>query len=332
MSQVISLPRLRQAVQSWIVSGRAVAGPQWVKPGLAMYRPLQSAELLLLEGFIHPANSIKEFVFPRHERLYGYRFEGKRIELEDAVLPATEQVLLGVRPCDAAALPILDRVFNWDSKDSLYNRRRELTSVVTLACRGHDAHCFCTSVGSGPADQRGSDAMLLDLGDGFFEVRSFTEKGTALFPGLTEPSGRVAEIPPGPDSGFDLDAVRTFLAGGYASPLWQAASRRCLGCGACAYTCPTCHCFDMVDEGTASGGARVRNWDACQFGLFTLHASGHNPRSEQSQRQRQRIYHKFQIYPDKFGQVLCTGCGNCTRNCPVGLGVRPVLDELGHDR
>ena len=40
----------------------------------------------------------------------------------------------------------------------------------------------------------------------------------------------------------------------------------------------------------------------------------------QAQRQRQRIYHKFHIYPEKFGAVLCTGCGNCTRNCPVGPG------------
>ena len=62
--------------------------------------------------------------------------------------------------------------------------------------------------------------------------------------------------------------------------------------------------------------------------MFTLHAAGHNPRSQQAQRQRQRIYHKFRIYPEKFGTLLCTGCGNCTRNCPVGLGVRPVLSAM----
>ena len=60
------------------------------------------------------ANSIKEFVFPRHEELYGYRFEGKQIELIDVEPPMTEQIIIGARPCDAAALPILDHVFNWD--------------------------------------------------------------------------------------------------------------------------------------------------------------------------------------------------------------------------
>ena len=127
---------------------------------------------------------------------------------------------------------------------------------------------------------------------------------------------------------FDLAAVGEFLAAGYENPEWQTMPQRCLGCGACAYTCPTCHCFDIVDEGNSRGGVRARNWDACQFAMFTMHASGHNPRVNQGQRQRQRIYHKFQIYPDKFGEMLCTGCGNCTRNCPVDLGVLNVLKSI----
>ena len=86
-------------------------------------------------------------------------------------------------------------------------------------------------------------------------------------------------------------------AGRLRGPRWTAETPRCLGCGACAYICPTCHCFDIVDEGSAAGGVRVRNWDACQFAMFTAHASGHNPRGAQSQRQRQRVFHKFQIYP-----------------------------------
>ena len=332
MSETIAISTLHRLVDAWIGQGKRVGGPRRVKDRV-LYGDLGSAANLLLDGFIRPANSIKEFVFPRHERLYGYKFDGKNIELADAEMPATEQIVVGARPCDAATLPILDRVFNWDFKDSLYNRRRELTTVVTLACREHDAHCFCTSVGSGPSDERGSDAMLVDLGNQAYEVRCLTEKGNRLFSGQTEPSSQETSPGPEPQVRFDLDAVRNFLAGGFEDPRWQAITRRCLGCGACAFTCPTCHCFDMVDEGGVAGGSRVRNWDACQFGMFTLHASGHNPRSVQAQRQRQRIFHKFQIYPEKFGAILCTGCGNCTRNCPVGLGVLPVLEAIaGCDR
>lgn len=324
---VIAAPALRRLVDEWIAAGRTVAGPRRVKD-FVLYQRLPSAAELLLEGFIHPRNSIKEFVFPRHETLYGYRVHGRQIELVDAVPPAVEQIIIAARPCDAATLPILDHVFNWDYKDEFYNRRRELTTVVSLACREYDSHCFCTSVDSGPGDPRGSDAMLVDLGNGSFEVRCLTEKGRRLFEGKTEPAKQEGQIAEGPPRRVDLEAVGQFLSTGYEDSSWQEMTRRCLGCGACAYTCPTCHCFDMVDEGSPSGGQRVRNWDACQFAMFTMHASGHNPRNAQAQRQRQRIFHKFQIYPEKFGTLLCTGCGNCSRNCPVGLGVRPVLEMI----
>jgi len=229
------------------------------------------------------------------------------------------------RPCDAAALAILDHVFNWDYRDEPYNERRQRTTVLTMVCRQPDAYCFCTSVGCGPEDPRGSDVLLYQLGDGALEVRPVTDKGRRLLEGHVASSAQSGQASPAPAATLDLEKIRDRLATGFEWDGWGAATLRCLGCGACAYGCPTCHCFDVVDEGHASGGARVRNWDACQFALFTLHASGHNPRPSQWQRQRQRIYHKFKIYPDKFGTTLCTGCGNCSRNCPTGLGVLPVL-------
>jgi ferredoxin len=334
MSELLAKTAFLQLVKRWLADGKRVAGPRQVntqdehRPALFQYVWLDSADQLALDGFIRPANSIKEFVFPRHEVLYGYQFKGKRIEMTPAELPTTEQVVVGARPCDAAALAILDGVFNWDSRDQSYDRRRELTTVVTLACRRHDDFCFCTSVGSGPTDTRGSDVLLLALGDDKYEVRCLTEKGRKLFAGATSESTEQAPAVEGPAVKFDLAAVKEFLDAGYERPEWQAATLRCLGCGACAFTCPTCHCFDIVDEGNASGGVRARNWDACQFSMFTQHASGHNPRNVQPQRQRQRIHHKFQIYPEKFGAVLCTGCGNCARNCPVNMGVLPVLKAI----
>ena len=110
--------------------------------------------------------------------------------------------------------------------------------------------------------------------------------------------------------------------------LWTDQSLRCLGCGACAYVCPACSCFDIQDECGRQGGVRLRCWDSCGFSGFTLHASGHNPRPNQPSLQRQRIDHKFHVYPEKFGEILCTGCGNCTRNCPVGMGVLSVLSDF----
>jgi ferredoxin len=317
---------LRKLVGEWMAAGKTCVGPVQVKPGTVLFARLTSPEDLLLDGWVRPANSIKELLLPRHEVLYGYRVEKNRIELLDQPETIPQQIAICAHPCDAAALPVLDKVFNWDFRDEAYNRRRAATTVITLACTAHDEECFCTSVGLGPDAGRGSDAMLFDLGDGSFAVSSFTEKGRAAV-GEAEAHGANASSPP---VRFDRQEVARFAAGHFADPFWQAQAMACVGCGACAYTCPVCHCFDIVDEGNGREGVRARNWDACQFPLFTLHASGHNPRHGQGDRQRQRIYHKFHVYPEKFGETLCTGCGNCARNCPVGLGVLPLVTEIPH--
>ena len=327
MSETITRDALREAAAAWIAAGMEVAGPRRVKPGRVFYARAEAAAELLLEP-CRPANSIKEFFFPRHEKLYGYRVTGAGIELFDADAAPPPQVVFAGRPCDAAALPILDRVFDWDYPDRFYLGRREASTVVTFACRESDAECFCTAVGLAPDAARGSDALLVEAGDGVFEVRLLSDKGRALFAGRTAPSDLVgrAAAPPAPQ--FDAARAGAFARDRFEDPFWGAATLACLGCGACAYTCPTCHCFDIADEGANGRGERVRNWDACQFEMFTLHASGHNPRATQGARQRQRIYHKFHVYPEKFGEILCTGCGNCGRNCPAGLGVLPLVTQI----
>ncbi len=328
MSAIITRKGIDDLVNAWVGEGKAAHGPVAVKPDLCLYAPLASGSQLLLDGFVHPGNSIKALFFPRHEKIYSYRFKGQRLELSDCDPPKDEQLIVGARPCDAASVAVLDQVFNWDFKDKFYNDRRAATTIVTLACDSFDNQCFCTSVGLGPAAERGSDALLLPIDADTFEVRCLTEKGKALFEGKTQASDQTASVASGPETKFDPESVRARLAASFEDPAWGEIVMRCLGCGACAYTCPTCHCFDIVDEGNALGGARMKNWDSCQYSMFTMHASGHNPRATQGQRQRQRIQHKFRIYPEKFGEILCTGCGNCTRNCPVGLGVLNTLSQL----
>ena len=130
---------------------------------------------------------------------------------------------------------------------------------------------------------------------------------------------------------FELDEVKGWLNEHFDDEFWRELALRCAGCGTCAYICPTCHCFDIVDETRLGEGVRRKNWDSCQFGLFTKHASGHNPRGDASARFRQRVMHKFKYYVDNFGSTLCVGCGRCVRSCPVGQSLLEVLTEIGRE-
>jgi formate hydrogenlyase subunit 6/NADH:ubiquinone oxidoreductase subunit I len=91
--------------------------------------------------------------------------------------------------------------------------------------------------------------------------------------------------------------------------------------------CPTCVCFDIQEEADQAGERRLRTWDSCGYRMFTLHASGHNPRDTQGARWRQRIYHKFSYYPERYGKLGCVGCGKCTRACPVDMNLQEHLVE-----
>lgn len=273
--------------------------------------------------------SAKETVFPKVERLMTYALDGREVDLKDAGKPALPTVLFGIRPCEASGFGALDAVFNWDTRDRFFNARMEALAVIGLACTRSDEACFCTSVGGGPGSTRGSDILLTPVEGGFL-AEVLTEKGRAMKalcegafqadPGLPK---KVAEVP----VAFDQPGLTAKLKGMFDDGLWAEQSLRCVGCGACAYVCPTCVCFDIVEESDARGGSRLRTWDSCGFHMFTLHASGHNPRETQGQRWRQRIYHKFSYYPERYGTLGCVGCGKCTRACPVDMNLCEHLAE-----
>ena len=199
--------------------------------------------------------------------------------------------------------------------------------------------CFCTSVGGGPGDGAGADLLAVGL-DADLLLRAQTPKGEELLASvadlLTESTpeavqeaeerirGAADQITP---ARVDHSAQR--LRDAYDSPLWAGAGQKCLGCGTCSFLCPTCHCFDITDEVRNGTGRRVRTWDCCAYPLFTLHASGHNPRPTPKERWRQRIMHKFRYALEGAGRLFCVGCGRCIRNCPVSMDLRTVFREIG---
>lgn len=283
-----------------------------------------------------PAKSPKEFLFPQREILTQYVLSGGQVALADPPGPApVDRILFGTRPCDAAAFPVIDQVFGWDEVDSAYFQRRERTVVVSIACDGPCETCFCTSLGGSPAGIEGSDLLLTPLRDGY-HVQIITARGQALveqYERLFQESDRVRnrERAALEDTWRDAIAETVDLAGiegaDFESPVWETLAQACVDCGICTFLCPTCHCFDIQDEGDPNRGERVRVWDACTFYEYTRTHAG-QPRPTHYRRYRQRIMHKFRYYPENLGKVLCVGCGRCIQYCPVQIDLRAVLEAV----
>jgi ferredoxin len=316
-----------------LADGKRVVAPR-LNAGTPLYEPLAHSAEAVLDQL--PRRSAKEAFFPVCEDIMSYEKEGQKVTLTD-VDPARfiETVLVGVRSCDAVAIPVLDAVFSWDYKDEFFLERRRKTTVIGLACTVADDACFCTAVGLSPAETRGSDLFLTPLVGGGYSCETYSDKGEALVAEYSTLFGEPAAAEPQPLAvpqvdKIDLGKVKAWLDDHFEDPLWDGSALRCVGCGACAFVCPACHCFDIVDEGTEKAGKRRKNWDACGFWKFTHHASGHNPRDLQPKRYRNRIMHKFKYYDDKFGQTLCTGCGRCIRVCPVGIDIAGIVSEIGN--
>ena len=326
-------------------SPAAMASSACMRPGLEPedleYRALtDAAELDLARGL--PILSLKGYFLPEHEALCRWKQKGIAIEIEAVPTEFAPRVVLAAKPCDSAALAVVDEVMNWDYKDELWNGRRAATTIINLAGPVIDESCYCTAVGAAPDATKGADGLLTPV-EGGYVLEATTEKGRALV------EAHKARLSPAADAltaGADVDraaararaaanleidagSVRDWISSHFEDPLLASLAIRCNGCGACSSVCPTCHCFDIVDEEEGVGrGTRRRCWDSCQASSFTLHASGHNPRDDQHSRYRQRINHKFSIYPLKFGEVLCTGCGRCTRVCHAGQDLVEILQAI----
>jgi len=285
--------------------------------------------------YANPKKSVKEMFFPQREPLFG--FAGR--EIKEPAFGDKKRIIFGIRPCDARSLTLLDQVFAGEQyQDPYYVNKRDHTIIVAIGCNHPEETCFCSSTGGDPFSAEGSDVLMMESGD-FYVAQAVTQRGAALL----EPEAGFEKADRNQKAFKDktLERARTLsksvvepekikekLAGSFDEPFWETLHEKCLGCGICTFFCPTCHCFDILDERARSSGERIRIWDSCMFPLFTAHASGANPRPSGKERMRQRVMHKFNYFVDRHGAVACVGCGRCIKYCPVNLDIREVLQQI----
>ncbi len=243
--------------------------------------------------------------------------------------------LFGARPCEVAALDILDRVLaGGEVPDPSYVRRRTGTFIVVAECGTPASTCFCTSMGTGPAATAGFDLALCELppgGDGTHEyvVRIGSARGAAALEVVPHRRAGAADLDArrqvlsGAETRMsrrlEVDGLRELLAENIDHPRWEETAERCLSCGNCTLVCPTCFCSDVRDVSDLSGTVeRHRHWSSC-FDRAHSYIHGGPVRSTTASCYRQWLTHKLSTWWDQFDTSGCVGCGRCISWCPVGI-------------
>jgi ferredoxin len=293
------------------ITGISAFAPHVDADGFCRLQPLSTRVLpgQAFSSFV----PLKKMLLPPREKLWSFQ-SGQFSELEQPEPFA----VVGVPLCDLQALWYLDQVF---AEDLPYQKRRARALVVAMPCEPMP-ECRC--------DQH----LMPVAGDLFLDKQrawALSPAGDALLRACG--AGGAEDQPlPWPAACSERRPLLTEeqLHSSADASIWAEAAQSCLACGACSVVCPTCYCFDLLDETATDGSVtRGRRWDNCFFAEHAKVAGGYDFRPGRANRLHFRLEHKFFGFGALQGQNSCVGCGRCRKVCPVDIDLDQIAAKLG---
>ncbi|MBU5436577.1 anaerobic sulfite reductase subunit AsrA [Tissierella sp. MSJ-40] len=256
--------------------------------------------------------SAKEVLFPVTETLFNIQEE----QLNEPVYDK-KKYLVFLRACDIHAIDRIDYIFlkNGIYTDPYYKRRREAIKYILIGCKESFENCFCASMGTNKTDN-------YSMGIKFFDDKVHIEAKDPIF---QEEFKEEIEIEFTPDYVLEnyynvtIPSVEKLDFSLFNDEMWKDYAMRCISCGRCNFSCPTCSCFttsDIYYKENPNNGERRRVWAGCQVDKFTDMAGGHSFRTDYGSRMRFKTMHKVYDFKKRFGEIMCVGCGRCDDRCP----------------
>jgi sulfhydrogenase subunit beta (sulfur reductase) len=319
---------LRNFLGSLIKNNTRVVAPVKENKMILFKEISNAADILLTDEITY--KSPKEFLLPQVEKILEFSSD----ETVKTGEEGQKTIIFGVRPCDLAALKVMNTIFT-DGKyvDSYYYNHLNDTVFIGFGCKEMKPGCFCDERGILKDYSSDCDIFVKPDANGYL-IYIVSEKGAKLaeIAGIGE-GETCLDMPEsssysGQSGKLKINASEKELFGKVD---WDKLAERCIGCGTCSFICPTCHCFEFKDIKEGNKTIRYRYWDNCMNSRFTLHASGHNPRPLKVNRLRQRILHKYLYIRDNTGYIACTGCGRCVRSCPAGVNIKTAVKSILED-
>ena len=265
--------------------------------------------------------SPKETFLPINEVLFYFtESEFRESSIDD------RKTLVFLRACDLNAVKRVDQIYlgNGEEEDYYYKRNREKVKFVLVGCQESYRNCFCVSMGTNKADNydaamniRGNEIQL-ELRDD--DLKVFSGKEIDFDLDYVSKNDFEVELP---------DKVDFMYMQNHK--MWDEYDTRCIGCGRCNYSCPTCTCFSMQDihyKENKNMGERRRVWASCQVDGYTNIAGGHSFRVKHGQRMRFKTLHKIHDYRKRFGENMCVGCGRCDDMCPQYISISEAYEKV----
>ncbi|MFQ5951793.1 MAG: anaerobic sulfite reductase subunit AsrA [Candidatus Omnitrophota bacterium] len=265
--------------------------------------------------------SAKSVVFPLRETMFTFQ-KNKREESNEEMLPT----IIFLRSCDIHAMEVIDIHFleGNDLEDPYYEKRREKIKFFLIECCESFENCYCVSLGTNKTENYSAFMRKNDHG---YEIRVKDKELEEYFPSgggivkeprFVEKNMRSVEIPGQIDVSLFEDDI------------WKEYSLRCIACGRCNTSCPTCTCFSVQDILSEDENAlhRRRIWSSCHVKNFALLAGNHDFRIKNGDRMRYRTLHKIMDFNKRNGRQMCTGCGRCDDVCPVYISMFLCVDKI----
>ncbi len=294
---------------------------------------LEKSDSPRLFAWANGPQAIKPFLFTPREVLWrSQRSKTGQLNFVSAEPEVKPTAIIGVRPCDIAALYLQDKHFLQQEKvDPYYKKRREQLLLIAVNCTHPAKTCFCASTGDGPQAHYGFDIALTELDDGFL-LEAHNQRGGELLEKLptqpaTEAQQRLAEqalTHAAEQQSRQLPGknLSDALFNNLQHPQWQKIADRCLGCGNCTAVCPTCFCHSEGELAALDGQSseHYREWDSC-FSPGHSYIHGITIRSDIRTQYRQWMTHKLGSWHAQYGRSGCVGCGRCISWCPTGIDI-----------